>query len=519
MHRSFQIATQCAAGVLATSIAVAQTGRTVSALAPPQAGQTVTFEMHHPITESGRYNFFILSGHNPLVQPIPIPGFTVSGSMRIDPTTILDNFLTILDGSGVTSVAVAIPNVPSAAGFRLDTQTLDADFTIGDLAWSDNDVESIVFPSALSVDLVIFAGQSNADGREVISSLPSATETFYDTNRPSLNIYYKPAQRTGATVTPGSFADDGAWGTLSDVHQSSATKTHQVVGFAGSSVATQTAMRFGPELAFGQSYFEHYGANVELRILKGAVGSSSIANEWDPQGAGPDSLWTYFKSYIYDPAVADILAEGKSVGRVIFIWMQGQADAASSGQANDYQNQLGLLYDRVDAELTAAGSVTIIDIGIPSATSATSNGSTVETAKATVASGRNNVYYFPADGTSVYPEYGVRNGDTIHFSGTGYNNMMSDLVGWFVANDVPFLLSDPVISGATTVGGTLTATDGTWRNGTVFSYQWQRDGVDIPGATSPTFVTTDAGDHTCIVTPVQAGSYPATSNEVFIASQ
>ncbi len=518
MHEIFQIATTLAAGVLATSIAVAQTGRTVSVLAPPQVGQSATFEMHYPIAASGRINFFLLTPHTPLVQQIPIPGFTSSGSLRIDPTAILGNFVTILDNTGVTSVAVPIPNVPSAAGFALDTQTLDADFTIGDLAWSDNDVESVVVPAALSVDLVIFAGQSNADGREVIANLPSATEIFYNMGRGNLNIYYKPAQRTSATVTAESFADNGAWWTLSDVHNAGNAETHQVIGFAGSNVATQTAALFGPELAFGQKYFEHYGANIEVRILKAAVGNSSINNEWDTENAGPGSLWSYFTTYIYNPAVADIVAEGKSVGRIFFIWIQGQADAASSGQANDYENQLGYLYNRVDNELTAGTGVTIIDIGIPFATSGTSNGGVVEAAKAAVAASRSNVHYFPADGSSIYPEYGVRTGDTIHFSGAGYDDMMEDVVGWFIANDLPFLISAPAISGTAAIGETLTTTDGTWRNGTTFTYRWKRNGSKISGATSSTFVITDPGNHKCEITPVQPGAYPATSNTIIVTS-
>jgi len=49
----------------------------------------------------------------------------------------------------------------------------------------------------------------------------------------------------------------------------------------------------------------------------------------------------------------------------------------------------------------------------------------------------------------------------------------------------------PSISGATTVGATLTATAGTWAgNGTVnVTRRWTADGVDIPGETGTTYVT------------------------------
>lgn len=139
-----------AASIIASGMALAQTGRSVSALVPPQLGQPATFEMHHPVTASGRVNIFMLTTHTPAVQQIQIPGFTSSGSMRIDPTGILDSFVTILDNTGVTSLTVAIPNVPAASGYEIDTQTIDADFAVGDLAWSDNDVESVVAPTTLS---------------------------------------------------------------------------------------------------------------------------------------------------------------------------------------------------------------------------------------------------------------------------------------------------------------------------------------------------------------------------------
>ena len=48
----------------------------------------------------------------------------------------------------------------------------------------------------------------------------------------------------------------------------------------------------------------------------------------------------------------------------------------------------------------------------------------------------------------------------------------------------------PVVSGTATVGQTLTTTNGTWLGAPAptFTYQWQRTGVDIGGATSSTYV-------------------------------
>ena len=48
----------------------------------------------------------------------------------------------------------------------------------------------------------------------------------------------------------------------------------------------------------------------------------------------------------------------------------------------------------------------------------------------------------------------------------------------------------PVVSGTATVGQTLSTTNGTWTGAPAptFTYQWQRTGVDIGGATSSTYV-------------------------------
>jgi len=76
----------------------------------------------------------------------------------------------------------------------------------------------------------------------------------------------------------------------------------------------------------------------------------------------------------------------------------------------------------------------------------------------------------------------------------------------------------PVVSGTATVGQTLSTTNGTW-TGTptiVFTYQWQRNGVDIPSATSSTYTLVDADAENpirCVVTGTNsAGANSANSN-------
>lgn len=82
----------------------------------------------------------------------------------------------------------------------------------------------------------------------------------------------------------------------------------------------------------------------------------------------------------------------------------------------------------------------------------------------------------------------------------------------------------PTISGATAVGSTLTVDRGTWSGSpTTYTYRWARDGVDIPGATSITYVTTDddlAAAIRCDVTGTNAlGSATATSSNAIAVTE
>jgi hypothetical protein len=78
----------------------------------------------------------------------------------------------------------------------------------------------------------------------------------------------------------------------------------------------------------------------------------------------------------------------------------------------------------------------------------------------------------------------------------------------------------PAISGTTTAGSTLSTTNGTW-TGTLpiaYTYQWKRNGVNIGGATSNTYLLALA-DLTTTITVVitainAAGSTGATSTGV-----
>ena len=87
----------------------------------------------------------------------------------------------------------------------------------------------------------------------------------------------------------------------------------------------------------------------------------------------------------------------------------------------------------------------------------------------------------------------------------------------------------PAISGAPQIGSSLSCSQGTWSGDLIeaflyrvpvsFAYQWQKDGQDVGGATTASFVPQGAGHFTCKVTAAnRAGTTSQTSTAVSVAA-
>ncbi|SMH48829.1 hypothetical protein SAMN06295885_3133 [Rathayibacter oskolensis] len=103
---------------------------------------------------------------------------------------------------------------------------------------------------------------------------------------------------------------------------------------------------------------------------------------------------------------------------------------------------------------------------------------------------------------------------TVTGTKTGFTAVSKSSAAVTVAAGPLTLTPTPTISGATSVGSTLTARAGTWDSGVSLTYQWKRsNGVSISGATSSTYVLTSAdvgATVTVSVTGTKPGYSPAT---------
>lgn len=94
---------------------------------------------------------------------------------------------------------------------------------------------------------------------------------------------------------------------------------------------------------------------------------------------------------------------------------------------------------------------------------------------------------------------------TVAITGTnGYGSASTTTAGVGpVASGAPAYVSGSAVSGTTQVGSTLSASAGTWTGAPSFTYQWQRGGIDVAGATAGTYtlVSGDLGANIrCVIT-------------------
>ncbi|MCR9247291.1 MAG: formylglycine-generating enzyme family protein [bacterium] len=131
----------CLSVTLSTAMLSAQP-RTMLLQAPAVLGATGSYAMEYPPSIAGNLFLLAIAAPNfPGAVPITIPGFTVNGLLRVDPTTWQTPVAGVLDASGLTpSLDFPIPPNPTLVGATFDVQGIDID-AANVLTLSDDDVE------------------------------------------------------------------------------------------------------------------------------------------------------------------------------------------------------------------------------------------------------------------------------------------------------------------------------------------------------------------------------------------
>jgi hypothetical protein len=100
----------------------------------------------------------------------------------------------------------------------------------------------------------------------------------------------------------------------------------------------------------------------------------------------------------------------------------------------------------------------------------------------------------------------------------GYTSVTANSVGFTVIAGTISPTAAPTISGTATVRKTLTARTTGWMPSVTFSYQWLRNGVDIPAATRSTYKLVKADGKKRISVRVSATRFGYTDSIPFTSA-
>lgn len=279
-----------------------------------------------------------------------------------------------------------------------------------------SDIQKIFTTTSSSVDTIIIAGQSNADGRGDNTTMAAAVQQFFAKEAHNVYIFMKPAKLangspSGGTVDPTNFVNDGTWWKLGTSYSTTKTAHHQTIGATvGQGISDSAAYGVhGIEMYLAYLHQQAYPGR-ELRIIKAGVSNSAIEINWKVTNADAGYCYDFFKNYVYTPAVNAMLAQGKTPNIIGLYWMQGEADAGPT-EAPNYATRLQALVNRFNSELYMRPKK--IAIGrLGSTTYGTGDGATVRAAQATVAGQNANTVLIDTDSAAL-------NGDNIHYSSAG----------------------------------------------------------------------------------------------------
>ena len=204
-----------------------------------------------------------------------------------------------------------------------------------------------VFPSiseAQTIDVYIFAGQSNMDGRGQVNDLSAAQLASLEND--TMISFLNPGserERAMPTSNPNDL-DAGTNGFTALVPG----------GFSvdGTSARVLTPS-FGPELSFGASIAEATGSNNQIAIIKVSRGGTNLRDDWRADTTvddGPDEPIGFLYRALLEEVtarLAELEADGGTPIVRGFVWHQGESD---SNQVSGYAGRFADLVEGVRAE-------------------------------------------------------------------------------------------------------------------------------------------------------------------------
>lgn len=237
-------------------------------------------------------------------------------------------------------------------------------------------------------DTVILAGQSNARGNALLSSLASPYEESY----PGVMFY---------NSTPSDHRSR-VWGPLAPVTSSA--------GYG-----------FGCEVSLGRDLDADAGW-PNVAIYKCAQGSTSLVTDWNP--AGPGTKWSEITD-VYDRAVSALPNAGDSLNVRAFIWIHGESDTIVQAHSLAYEANLTAFIAAVRTKWGAGLPVWIVRLTTPNSFGAYEDN--VIAAQNAVAAADPDVYIIAP--TSPLP-------DGVHFSAAALVQLGQHLAADIIAEGV-----------------------------------------------------------------------------------
>ncbi len=234
--------------------------------------------------------------------------------------------------------------------------------------------------------VVLLAGQSNADGRAVVSELPPALQTPQD----DVSLYYTTEVSAGGltTLRPG----------LSETSQ------------------------FGPEIMLGRRLADiHAGeSGTRVAIVKYANGGTSLRTHWaaggDATTTGDGPEYVAFQQTVTSGLAALAAAYPQAtLDLQAMVWMQGESDAVASSSGL-YQDNLTAFI--ADVRATYGASLPFIIARLSSKQTALNSVhlGVIRAAQDAVAAADPRTSVFSTDDFGIKP-------DNLHFNGSGQQSM------------------------------------------------------------------------------------------------